>query len=336
MGTAPCMIQPSSAGTPRISKTSSEAKVPRTPVRVDPTPSARAATEPRALPPFAAVFAAGATMVMTAHVRYPALDPDRPATLSRAILTELLRDRLRFQGLCITDSLDMSGIHVDTPERVVGMAIDAGVDAVMVTSHLDRQLAAAGWIEQAASSARVTEAIGRAAPFRRRFGIEVPEDDIDDTPARALAADIAARSITHVGPALPPLDGPVRFIAFEPSRSSPVEELSDPVGTLERTLRARFGSRMTFGRRGQLPDGEGPRVVFTFNAFFDAEQGRALPALLGDDGVLVALRSPYDATLASGHPALLSYGDVPVSLEAVAAVLAGERKPTGHLPVKLG
>lgn len=298
--------------------------------------SDRATIERRDLPPFAAAFAAGASMVMTAHVRYVALDGERPATLSAPILTDLLRGRMGFRGLCITDSLDMSGIHVDTPERVVGQAIDAGVDAVMVTSHLDRQVAAAEWIEHGATRARVDEALERAIAFRERFGIEVPEDDIDDAPARALAAEIAARSITHVGPPLPRLDGPVRFSAFEPSRVSQAEELSDPVGTLERALRARFGSRMSFARRGQMPEGEGRRVVFTFSAFFDAEQARGLPTLLGDDGVIVALRSPYDVTLVPRHPALLSYCDVPASLDAVAAVLAGEREATGRSPVRLG
>ncbi|HZP97585.1 MAG TPA: glycoside hydrolase family 3 protein [Candidatus Limnocylindria bacterium] len=297
--------------------------------------SDRATIERRDLPPFRAAFDAGATMVMTAHVRYPALDPERPATISRPILVDLLRGTLGFRGLCITDSLDMSGIHVDSPERVVGRAIDAGVDAVMVTSHLDRQLAAADWIGRGASRARVDEAMTRATPFRVRFGSEVPDDDIDDAPARALAAEIAARSITHVGPPLPRLGGRVRFVALEPSRVTQAEELSDPVGTLERALRARFRDRMTFGRRGQPPDGDGPVVVFTFSASFDADQARRLPALLGHDGVLVALGSPYDATLAPGHPALLSYCDVPVSLEAVAAVLAGERTATGRAPVRL-
>jgi len=297
--------------------------------------SDRATIERRDLPPFRAAIDAGASMVMTAHVRFHAFDKSTPATLSRPILTDLLRGELGFRGLCVTDSLDMSGIRVDSPEHIICRAIDAGVDAVMVTSHLDRQLSAATWIESAASRPRVEEALARATEFRARFGIEVPEDDIDDAPARALAAEVAARSITHVGPPLPRLDGRVRFVSFEPSRRSPAEELSDPVGTLERALRRRFGDRMTFARQGQVPDGDGRTVVFSFNAFFDAEQGRALGGLLGDDGVLVALRSPYDATLAPRSAALLSYCDVPASLEAVAAVLAGERPATGRAPVRL-
>jgi len=293
----------------------------------------RTTIERRDLPPFQAAFDAGASMVMTAHVRYPALDPDAPATISKAILTDLLRTRMGFTGLCVTDSLDMSGIDVDSPEHVIGRAINAGNDAV--TSHIDRQLAAGGWIASAASNDRIAEALGRAERFRGRFGIDVPDDDIDDAPARELAAEIAARSITHVGPPLPRLDGRVRVVAFEPSRVSPAEELSDPVGLLEQALRKRFGSRLAFGQRGQVPEGAGPTIVFTFNAFFDGGQARALPALLGKHGVLVALRSPYDAKLAHGRPALLTYTDVPVSLEAVAAVLGGERAATGQLPVTL-
>jgi beta-N-acetylhexosaminidase len=295
----------------------------------------RATIERRDLVPFVAAFEAGATMVMNSHVRYPALDPHAPATISRPILTDLLRRQLGFRGLCITDSLDMSGIDVDTPEHIIGRAIDAGMDAVMVTSHVDRQLAAAGWIERAASPDRVSEALGRASSFRERFGIDVPDDDIDDEPARTLAAEIAARSITHVGPPLPRFDGIVRVSVLKPGRVSPAEELSDPVGTLEGALQRRFGGRLRFARDGQIPDGTAPLLVCTFSALFDAGQTRIAQRLLGDDGVLCALRSPYDATLRRDRPALLTYGDVPVSLLALAGVIAGERAPTGQLPISI-
>ena len=293
----------------------------------------RATIERRDLPPFQAAFDAGATMVMTAHIRYPAFDRDAPATISRPILTDLLRRQMRFTGLCITDSLDMSGIDVDSPERVIGRAVDAGIDAVMVTSHIDRQLAAAQWITNGAAAERVAEALDRARSFRTRFGIEVPDDDIDDAPARALASEIATRSITHVGAPLPSLAGDVRVMSFEPSRVTLAEELSDPVGTLERALRKRFGARLHFARGGQVPDGSGPLIVCTFSAVFDAEQGSALEKI--DAAVLCALRSPYDATLVRGRPALLSYCDVPVSLDALAGVLAGEHAPSGTLPVRM-
>jgi beta-N-acetylhexosaminidase len=61
------------------------------------------------LPPFVAAISAGVRSVMTAHVRYPALD-DAPATVSRAILVDLLRDELGFDGVVITDALEMAAI----------------------------------------------------------------------------------------------------------------------------------------------------------------------------------------------------------------------------------
>jgi beta-N-acetylhexosaminidase len=86
----------------------------------------------RELVPFRAAIAAGVQVVMTAHVRYPSLD-DVPATLSRRILTDLLRDELGFDGVVMSDGLDMHAISrtVGHAEGAV-RAIAAGVDAVCI------------------------------------------------------------------------------------------------------------------------------------------------------------------------------------------------------------
>jgi beta-N-acetylhexosaminidase len=301
--------------------------------RVDVTVD-RQTLERRELVPFRAAFAAGASMVMTAHVRYPAIDRDAPATISRPILTDLLRRDLGFDGLCVTDSLDMRGISTDRPDAVVRRAVEAGVDVVMVTSHFDRQSAAAGWIADGVAPARVAEALRRATAFRERFG-RAPGKDIDDAPARALAREIAERSITHVGPPLPRITGPVRVVAFEPRNVSLVQELSEPLVVLEAALRRRFGERLRFATGDTAPAGDGPLVVCTFSAVFDREQEERLRVLLRDGGVLCAMRSPYDATLVPDRPVLLSYGDVPASCEAIAAVLSGELVAAGRPSVRL-
>ncbi|HKY52548.1 MAG TPA: glycoside hydrolase family 3 N-terminal domain-containing protein, partial [Candidatus Limnocylindria bacterium] len=221
----------------------------------------RATIESRELVPFRAAFAAGASGAMTAHVRYPALDPKDGATVSRPILTDLLRGDLGFTGLAVTDSLDMKGItDVEAPDQIVTRAISAGVDAAMVTTGLDRQLAAAGWIESGVEPARIQEALRRTDVFRRRFGIDVPQGDIDDGPARALATEIAEHAVTAHGPPPPRLDGRVRVVTFGSARQSFVEETADPVGVLERAMRRRFGGRLAFGREGRAPDGEGTLV----------------------------------------------------------------------------
>ena len=289
----------------------------------------------RELVPFRAAIAAGASSVMTAHIRYPAMDDENIATLSPRILQTLLRGELGFSGLAVTDSLDMSGLtQVETPERVAARAVNAGIDAVMVTSGLDRQLDAAEHLALGVPPARLGEAITRATAFRQRFGVEVPAGPFDDGPGRTLALRIAAASITHAGPPLPPLGGPIRVALFPPQRRSPVEELARLETHFEAALRERLGPRLAFSTTG-APEGEGPLVVCTSSAFFDPEQAARARALLADGGILCALRSPYDATLVPTVPALLTYGDVPASLKALADVLAGRARARGTLPVRL-
>jgi len=295
----------------------------------------RATLERRELLPFRSAFAAGATTVMSAHIRYTALDPRAPATISRPILTDLLRRDMRFDGLSMTDSLDMSGIADISIEDVVVTGLEAGVDAMMVTSGVERQLAAAQWIADRVRPERIREALRRATWFRERFGRTALDADFDDEPRRELASEIAEASITHVGAALPRLDGAMRVAYFEAKQTSPVEELSAPASTFEAALRTHFGDRLAFATNGQPPRGSGPLVVCSTNAWFQPEQAARVKELLATGGVLCALRSPYDAALVPHAPALLSYGDVPASLGALAAVLAGKRQAEGRLPVAL-
>lgn len=292
--------------------------------------------ERRELVPFRAAVAAGASSVMTAHIRFPALDDGNIATLSPRILGDLLRGELGFRGLAITDSLDMSGLtQIEAADRVAARAVNAGIDAVMVTSGLEKQLDGPEHLALGVPPARLREAIGRAAAFRDRFGVEAPDAPFDDEPGRALAAEIAAASITHAGPALPALGGPLRVVFFPPERRSPVEELAHQDTVLERALRERLGSKLAFSVDGEAPAGDGPLAVCTSSAFFDPPQADRARALLRDGGILCALRSPYDATLVPDVPSLLTYGDVPASLVALADVLAGRERPHGRLPVRL-
>jgi len=296
----------------------------------------RATLDARELVPFRAAIAAGASSVMSAHIRYPALDADSIATLSAVILQDLLRTDLGFTGLAMTDALDMSGLtQVETTEQVLARAVNAGIDAVMVPTGLERQLDAQEQIALGVPPARLAQAIGRAAAFRDRFGVEVPDGSFDDGPGRALALEIARASITRTGPALPQLGGALRVVTFPSARRSPVEELAEPETRLEGLLRERLGGRLTYSADGSAPAGDGPLVVCTSSASFDPGQAARATELLRDGGILCALRSPYDATLFPTTPALLTYGDVPVSLQALADVLAGRAAPRGSPPVRL-
>ena len=86
------------------------------------------------LPPYRAAIAGGVDAVMSSHIVLPALDPAPgiPATLSRPILTGLLRDELKFDGLIFTDSMTMNAIATSfTPEKAAAMAVKAGADFVL-------------------------------------------------------------------------------------------------------------------------------------------------------------------------------------------------------------
>lgn len=114
------------------------------------------------LPPFAAAIAAGVDAVMSAHLHIPALDPTYPATLSRSILTDLLRTELGFDGLIVTDALVMGAIarRYGANEAPV-LAVEAGADILLMPVDPP------GAIEAVAQAVET----GRIAPERIRESV---------------------------------------------------------------------------------------------------------------------------------------------------------------------
>lgn len=125
--------------------------------------------------------------IMTAHVVFDALDPGVPATLSRRVMQGLLREELRYEGVCISDDLFMKGVSpsggADPTEvaRAAVAAIDAGCDMVLVC-HAGPAADAchAALVERAdrdeAFAARVAEAFGRVKAMRARMPAPLPVD----------------------------------------------------------------------------------------------------------------------------------------------------------------
>lgn len=83
--------------------------------------------------PFKATIDEGVSSIMTSHAIYPALDPERPATLSPAILTHLLREKMKFDGLIITDDLEMGAVTKQWGvAQGAAAAFEAGADILLV------------------------------------------------------------------------------------------------------------------------------------------------------------------------------------------------------------
>ena len=139
------------------------------------------ALEARCIAPFAAAAEADIDAIMTAHVLYPALDPEHPATLSERIVQGLLRERLGYDGAVLTDDMEMGAIvrRHGVPGACV-RSVGAGVDGVLVCQSLDR-------IERTVEALRDTAE--RDASFARRC---------DDAAGRLHA--LAVRAPAHPAP----------------------------------------------------------------------------------------------------------------------------------------
>jgi beta-N-acetylhexosaminidase len=111
------------------------------------------------LAPFVAAIDAGIPALMTAHLLVPALDPERPATLSRPILTELLRERLGFSGLLVSDDLLMRGIaDTTTPGEAAIRFLEAGGDCVLICRDEAAQRQAILAVAEAVETGHLSEA----------------------------------------------------------------------------------------------------------------------------------------------------------------------------------
>lgn len=89
------------------------------------------------LVPFAKAFQEGLDVIMTAHVVYPAWDKNSAATFSPAILKDLLRKKMGFEGLVMSDDLEMQAV-TQTPEEIPSLAINAGVDLFLICHDLSK------------------------------------------------------------------------------------------------------------------------------------------------------------------------------------------------------
>ena len=319
------------------------------------------------LVPFRAAIAAGVDSVMTAHVAVPALAPaDLPATLSPAILTDLLRKRLGFSGLVITDALEMRGIaNGFGPGDASVRALEAGADALLMPSDPEAAIKA---VVAAVESGRLTRqriessvvkllaAKERLGLDRKRFvDLDAIGDIVNSPESNEKAQEIADRAVTAVrnNGNLLPLAAPERacFVVMPESRFSSSGQLFAQE-VRRREPRAQQATVDPSMPRETLDEALGKLsgcesyVVAAF-ASVGADRGtvgltgdlpHAIEALAasGKPVALVALGNPY---LLRNFPQVAAYlatfSTVPPSETAAVRALFGEMNIRGHLPVTI-
>ncbi|POG47030.1 beta-N-acetylhexosaminidase [Streptomyces sp. ZL-24] len=316
-------------------------------------------------PPFRAAVRARIDSVMTAHIVVPALDPSEdPATLSRPILTGILREELGYDGVVVTDSLGMEGVRTKYgDDRVPVLALLAGVDQLLNPPNLSVAWNAVleAVKDGEISEARIDESILRILRLKTRLGLFrdpfVSARGVDRTvgirPHRTEADGIAERTTTLLADpgALLPLSrrSHRRLLVVGADPASPSGTTGPPTTTLTEAF-SELGFSATALSTGTAPNpartaeavaaarGKDAVIVATYNLTPSSTQLALVDALVatGVPVVAVAIRNPYDAAHLTGRgvaAVLASYSWTDVELRAAARVIAGRARPRGRLPV---
>lgn len=313
------------------------------------------------LKPFRAAIEAGTDCIMTAHVVLPAMEPSGvPCTLSATVLTGLLRGELGYDGVVVTDCLEMSAIdEFYGPAHGAVKAIQAGADMVLISHTIGKQRAALEAVAEAVESgdlpvSRIDEALNRV--MRLKAKLELSEPIVSWEQASASIGteanmEVARRwseaSVTLVKNegGLLPLKRDTKTLVLWPSivPVSVADEMLAGDGTLGGFL-SHYGANVVERRM----DGDEPLtgldefdaiVVVTYDASkhqLERDIARQAIDIAGEKVLAVSVRNPLDLLL---YPEVKAYMAVyecrPLALASAAKALLGDLKPQGKLPLEI-
>ncbi|MBC9820994.1 glycoside hydrolase family 3 protein [Terrabacter sp. MAHUQ-38] len=313
-------------------------------------------------PPFKAAIREGIDMIMTAHLAFPAFDDSGdPATLSRPILTGVLREELGYDGVIVTDSLGMQGVRdrygdAEVPVR----ALLAGVDQLLMSPAMDEAYAA---VLAAVRSHRIRpdeldEKVRRVLRLKYRRGVVAqPYADparvasVVGIPAHLAAANaVTARTTTLVkndATALPmnPSGKKVLVTGYGVSTTATLAAALTAKGGTVQNLQTGSSPTDTQVAAAVAAAADKDVVVVTTMKAWDTRvtdprggQQKLVKQLLatGRTVVVVAVRDPYDIAYFTDAPTYVAtYSFSPVAVEAAARVITGDVAPTASLPVDI-
>jgi beta-N-acetylhexosaminidase len=143
----------------------------------------------REVEPFAAAIDAGIGMLMTSHILFPDIDPEAPVTLSRKFLTEILRERLGFSGVVVSDDIGMGAMNgfFDAPSAAVRF-FAAGADMLMVCNHFTDSDRARNFAKAMIAALKDGQ-LPAALLERSRLRIDAMLSSVQMNPVRALSLD---------------------------------------------------------------------------------------------------------------------------------------------------
>lgn len=316
------------------------------------------------LVPFAAAIDAGTDVIMTAHVAVPSLtgDPELPATFSRAILTDLLRESMGFDGLIAADSLGMGALDLRYGiTQTSALAVEGGVDLLMFGNDPGHTPVEQYWVFEELlarieagelTEARLDASVRRILQAKARHGLLTPNPtlaaalSVDELQATirtpehlALADQVSEQAVTLVknDAQLLPLRPEQRIALIHPDFESELPmvlgEHTANLTSIPMTVDPDAEER---ARITALAAASDVILLATYNANFHAGQVALVEELQGKSLVVLALNSPYDL-LAFPEQAtyLTTYNNTLPLLTAAAKLLYGQIQPSGTLPIEL-
>ena len=324
-------------------------------------PHSLARLEALELAPFRSGIEAGAASVMIAHVAFPALTHDSalPATLSSAIIQGLLRAKLGFEGVILSDCLEMQAISgTFGTESAAVMALQAGIDLALVSHHAELQQGSIEAIRGAAltgdlSAQVIQRAAERILSLKARYlsWDEAPPDI--DYAAHARFRDRAYELSTTL------VRNDDALLPLRPRAGENIVVVSPPRNTMTKVEDRFYSDEMLleilrdYADNVSLlpvasPDDYGELlwktsendivIVATVNAHLDEEQANVVIFLIDRRRrvIAIAVRNPYDLqAFPQLKTFLATYEYTRPALLAAARVIFGEREAHGHLPVSV-
>jgi beta-N-acetylhexosaminidase len=321
------------------------------------------------LVPFKTGIEVGADSVMIAHISFPAVNHQEalPASVSPAMVRGLLRERLGFDGVIISDCMEMNAVaETIGTERAAVMALRAGVDLVLVSHTYARQLGSIEAIQLALQGGDLSpEVVQRAAErvlkLKDRFlswesllaaPVPVWVGGPSHRHLRNQAYELSTTLVRNDDALLPlRLDQAENVLVIAP-RGEPYTRVKDgryPNEFLVRSIRRRHdrvsakytSSSLSAGEREEILRVAGASdliIMATLNAHLDPQQAELMRDLLqaGRRVIGIAVGNPYDLlAFPQLHSYLVTYEYTEPALAAAVRVLFGELQPNGRLPVSL-
>ncbi|PRX50557.1 beta-N-acetylhexosaminidase [Prauserella shujinwangii] len=312
------------------------------------------------LPPFRAAIDAGADVIMTAHITVPSLDASGdPATLSEPIMTGLLREELGYDGVVVTDSLQMQGVReMHSDAEIPVLALEAGVDQMLMPPDLD--VAMNGVLDAVRggrlTEERIDESVRRILELKFKRGIvakplvntRAAERTVGSPGHLAEIQRITDRTPTVLAndTGLLPITGdPGRVLVTGWNRPSypgypaePVDALAAEIGPAATALPT-GGSPGTAEIERAVAEAGKADLVITLTNNLRSSQGQRelLESLLaiGTPVVAVSVQEPYDPGYVDAPTWVATYDWRSVTMASLAKVLFGEVSPRGTLPVQV-